>query len=207
MTPIRILLVDDHAILRDGLRAILSTQPDMTVVGETESGIAAIALFREHKPDVTLMDLRLPGQSGLDAIVAIRAEFPSARIIVLTTYDGNEDIYRALKQGAQGFLTKDLLRKELLEAIRTVHQGGRYLSSGAAARLAERLPQSDLTPRELEVLREMVRGHTNKTIAAVLGAAEGTIRIHVSNILAKLGASDRTEAAVVAVRQGIIHLE
>lgn len=204
---IRIMFVDDHPMLRAGLAATVGTQPDMVVVAEAENGQRAVELYREYRPDVTLMDLRLPVMSGAEAIQAIRREFADARIIVLTMYDGDEDIYRALEAGARAYLLKDMLRKELLHAIRTVHGGGRYISPAAAARLAERMPRSELTAREAEVLELIVKGSSNKEIAAQLAIAEGTIRIHVSNILGKLGVSDRTQAAITALQRGIIHLD
>jgi two-component system, NarL family, response regulator len=204
---IRVMFVDDHPILRAGLVATVGTQPDMSVVAEAGDGREAVELFREHRPDITLMDLRLPVLSGVEAIRAIRREFPDARVIVLTMYDGDEDIQRALLAGARAYLLKDTLRKELLDAVRTVHAGQHYISSAVASRLAERLPRSELTARELEVLGLIVRGNSNKEIAAALDVAEGTIRIHVSNILGKLGVGDRTQAAVAALQRGIIHLE
>lgn len=204
---IRIMFVDDHPILREGLAAIISTQPDMVVVAEAGDGQEAVRLFHQHQPDITLMDLRLPVMSGVDAMAAIRKEFPHARFIVLTTYDGDEDIYRTLQAGARAYLLKDLLRKELLDAIRAVHEGRRWISPTVATRLADHFPRTELTSRELDVLRLIVKGMSNKEIACELGVAEGTIRIHVSNVLSKLGVSDRTQAAVTALQRGIVHLE
>jgi two-component system NarL family response regulator len=201
------MFVDDHPILREGLAAIIATQPDMQVVAEAGNGQQAVELFRRHQPDITLMDLRLPVMSGIEAMAAIRREFPDARFIVLTTYDGDEDVYRALQAGARAYLLKDLLRRELLDAIRAVHAGHRWMSPSVAMRLAERLPRSELTAREMDVLKLIVRGQSNKEIAATLGVAEGTIRIHVSNILSKLGVSDRTQAAVAALQRGLVHFE
>lgn len=205
-SPIRVMFVDDHPVLRAGLAAIIGAQSDMEVVAEAGTGREAIELFRLHQPDVVLMDLRLPGMNGTEAIAAIRKEYPDAHIIVLTTYDGDEDIYQALRAGARAYLLKDMLRKELLEAIRAVHAGKLRIPPAVASRLAERFPKSELSSRELEVLRQIARGSSNKEIAAALSVAEGTVRIHVSNILGKLAVSDRTEAVTVALQRGIIHL-
>jgi two-component system NarL family response regulator len=204
---IRILIVDDHFVVRMGLSAVIGTQSDMCVVGEAVNGRQAVELFRQHKPDVTLMDLRLPEINGVEAIVEIRREFPEARVIVLTTYDGDEDIYRALQAGARGYLLKDMLREGLLDAIRAVHAGGRRIPAEVASRLAERMTRTELTSRELEVLGLIVKGRSNKEIAAELRVAEGTVKIHVNNILSKLGVGDRTQAATFALQRGIIHLE
>lgn len=201
------MFVDDHPMLRAGLVATIGTQPDMTVVAEAEDGNAAVELFRRHRPDVTLMDLRLPVVSGVEAIRAIRSESPDARVIVLTMYDGDEDIQRALLAGARAYLLKDTLRKELLDAIRAVHGGKRYISPAVASRLVERMPRPELTGRELEVLELIVSGNSNKEIAAALDVVEGTVRIHVSNVLGKLGVADRTQAAVAALQRGIVHLD
>jgi two-component system NarL family response regulator len=201
------MCVDDHEILREGLTAVIATQPDMRVVAVAADGRSAIDLFRQHKPDVTLMDLRLPGMSGSDAILAIRSEFPKARVIVLTTYDGSEDVHRALQAGARGYLLKEALRKELIDAIRIVHDGGTWLSPSVAQRLAQAIVHTDLTVREREILGCIVRGRSNREIGIDLGVSEGTIRIHVSHILGKLGVSDRTQAAVAAIERGIIHLD
>jgi DNA-binding NarL/FixJ family response regulator len=206
-TPIRIMCVDDHEVLRQGLTAVISAQPDMQVVAEAADGRAAIELFRQHLPDVTLMDLRLPHVSGSEAIAGIRREYPQARILVLTTYDGIEDIHRALHAGARGYLLKDTLRRELVEAVRTVHRGGVWVSPPVAQRLAEGVHHSALTPREREILECIVRGLSNKEIALELGVSEGTVRIHVSHVLEKLGVSGRTQAAVAAIERGILHLD
>jgi DNA-binding NarL/FixJ family response regulator len=204
---IRVLCVDDHEVLRQGLTAVLATQPDMEVVAEAGDGVAAVEEFQRHRPDVTLMDLRLPRLSGSEAIAAIRRDTPQARVIVLTTYDGIDDIHRALHAGARGYLLKDTLRRELVEAVRTVHRGGFWVSPPVAQRLAESMPHTSLTRRELDILGCIVRGLSNKEIAVELGVAEGTVRIHVSHVLEKLGVSDRTQAAVAAIERGIFHLD
>lgn len=204
---IRIMIVDDHFVVRMGLVAIISTYPELVVVAECANGRQAIEMFRQHRPDVTLMDLRMPGMSGVEVIKAIREEFPNSRIIVLTTYDGDEDIYRALQAGARAYLLKDLPGDELVDAIKAVHGGQTRIPSQVASRLAERLPRSELTPREMEVLELIVKGKANKEIAADLSITEGTVKVHVNNILGKLGVSDRTQAATTALRRGIIHLK
>ena len=198
--------MDDHNIVRSGLTALIGTEPDMTVVAEATNGQQAIDLFRQHQPDVTLMDLRLPLIGGVEAITSIRKEFPTARIIVLTTYDGDEDIYRALQAGACGYLLKGMLADELLEAIRAVHSGLRRIPAAVAQRLADRMGGPELTPREVEVLNLIVKGNSNKEIGAALFISEATVKTHVNNILGKLGASDRTQAATMALQRGIIHL-
>lgn len=205
--PIRILVVDDHFVVRMGLTAVIGTQPDMVVVAEAINGRQAVQSFRQHRPDITLMDLRMPETNGVEAIIEIRKEYPEARFIVLTTYDGDEDIYRALQAGARGYLLKDMLRDGLLEAIRAVHAGQRRIPSEVASRLAERMTRTELTSRELEVLGLIVKGRSNKEIAAELGVAEGTVKIHINNILSKLGVSDRTQAATFALHRGIVHLD
>jgi two-component system NarL family response regulator len=204
---IRILIADDHFVVRMGLAALINSQPDMEVVAEAGNGRQAIDLFREHQPDVILMDLRMPVMPGLDATRSIMSEFPDARIVVLTTYDGDEDIYRALQAGAKAYLLKDVLGDGLLAAIREVHAGRRHLPSNVAARLAGRLPLSTLTSRELEVLELIAKGMTNRDIAAALGISNGTVKIHVNNILSKLGVSDRTQATATALQRGIVHLD
>ncbi|HKP85469.1 MAG TPA: response regulator transcription factor [Blastocatellia bacterium] len=190
-----------------GLAAVINTQPDMAVVAEATTGKQAIELFREHRPDVTLMDLRMPEMEGIEAITIIRQEFPEGRFIVLTTYDGDEDIYRALQAGARAYLLKDMLRDGLVEAIRAVHAGQRRIPAEVANRLAERMNRTELTARELEVLRLIVLGRSNKQIASQLTIAEGTVKIHINNILSKLGVSDRTQAATFALQRGIVHLD
>jgi len=203
---IRILLVDDHYMVRVGLMAILSLEPEFHVVGEAEDGPHALELFRKHCPDITLMDLRMPGMGGVETTVAIRKEFPDARIIMLTTYDGDEDIYRGLQAGAQGYVLKRVRGDELAAAIKAVHAGGRYLSAEAARRLSERAPGSDLTARELEVLQYMAKGLDNKEIGGLIGCTRFTAKFHVQNILQKLQVADRTEAVAAAMQRGILHV-
>ena len=205
--PIRILVADDHFVVRMGLAAVIHTQPDMTVVAEATTGSQAVEFFRQHRPDITLMDLRMPEMDGIEAITTIRREFPESRFIVLTTYDGDEDIYRALQAGARAYLLKDMMRDGLIEAIRAVHAGQRRIPAEVANRLAERMNRTELTARELEVLRLIVEGKSNKEIAAKLFIAEGTVKIHINNILSKLGVSDRTQAATFALQRGIVHLD
>jgi DNA-binding NarL/FixJ family response regulator len=203
---LRLLVVDDHNIVRSGLTALINSEADMAVVAEATNGQQAIELFREHHPDVTLMDLRLPGVGGVEAITTIRKEFPTARIIVLTTYDGDEDIYRALQAGASGYLLKGMFADELIEAIRAVHSGFRRIPPEVAQRLADRMGGPELTAREIEVLNLILKGNSNKEIGAALFISEATVKTHVNNILGKLGASDRTHAATMALQRGIIHL-
>jgi two-component system NarL family response regulator len=205
--PIRVFIADDHFVVRVGLGTLINSEPDMTVVAEAVNGRQAVETFRAFRPDVALMDLRMPEMNGVEAILAIREEFPDSRIIVLTTYDGDEDIYRALQAGARGYILKDMVGEELIEAIRAVHAGQRRLPPAVASRLAERMPRSELTPRELEVLKLIVKGKSNKEIAAALFVTEGTIKIHVNNLLGKLGVSDRTQAVTAALQRGIVHLE
>ena len=204
---IRILVADDNFLVRLGLGAVLNAQSGMTVVAEAGNGRQAVELFRQHMPDIVLMDLRMPLMTGVEATKDIRSEYPGARIIVLTTYDGDEDIYRALQAGARAYLLKDVLREDLLAAIRAVHAGQRHIPPAVAARLAERLPLSDLTARELEVLKLIVKGMSNSEIGAALTISTGTVKIHVNNILSKLGVSDRTQAATTALQRGIVHLD
>ena len=204
---ITILTVDDHPLIRDGLAAVIAREPDMRVVAEAADGEQALEQYRAHQPSIVLMDLRMPVMDGVEAIQAIRAEFPAARIIALTTYEGDEDIYQALAAGASGYLLKDMLRTELIDVIRKVHQGYRGIPQAIAAKLATHTPRIGLTPRELEVLRLMVEGQSNPEIAISLGRAEGTVKIHVQHILQKLGAADRTQAVTMALRRGIIHLD
>jgi DNA-binding NarL/FixJ family response regulator len=204
--PIRILVAEDHLVARVGVTAIVNMQPDMTVVAEAANGQQAVELYRRHLPDVALLDLRMPVMGGTEAAAAIRAEFPQARMIALTTYCGDEDIRRALAAGMQAYLTKDVLHDELLNAIRAVHEGRRYLPPSVAAALAAQLPRPDLSARELQVLELIVRGLANKQIGYTLTIAEHTVKNHVKNILSKLGVQDRTQAATAAIQRGIIHL-
>src|SRR3954465_1837518 len=203
---IRIMVIDDQAVVRQGFVALINTVADMTVIAEGTNGQEAVELFRQHQPDITLMDLRMPMLSGVEAITRIRHEFPQARIIVLTTFDGDEDIYRSLQAGAQGYLLKDMFFEELEDAIRTVHAGGRRIPGIVAERLAGRVGGSDLTGRELEVLEQIVFGRSNKEIAAALDISEATVKSHVNNLLSKLGVTDRTQAATTAIRRGLVRL-
>lgn len=205
--PIRILVVDDHAIVRKGLVALLNTVEGLSVVGEASDGEEAIQAHRVHKPDVTLMDLRLPKIGGADAIARIRQEFPAARIIVLTTFDGDEDIFRALQAGAKGYLLKGMDAAELTDAIRTVYAGKSKIPAFVAEKLAERMGGPALTARELEVLKRIVAGRSNKEIASDLHISEATVKTHINSILSKLGVSDRTQAATSALQRGIVYLE
>lgn len=207
MERIRILVVDDHELLRTGLNTSLSAERDMEVVGAAANGKEALEFFREHQPDIVLMDLRMPVMGGVEAIQAIRQTYPDAKIVVLSTYEGDHDIYRALQAGASSYLLKDTLAEDLVRTIREVIGGGRPLPAPVARRLAERVLQPELTARELEVMRLIARGLRNKEIAARIGISEDTAQGHVRNILAKFGVHDRTEAVAVAVRRGIVHLE
>ncbi len=204
--PIRVLIVDDHPVVRFGLVAIIESQRDMAVAGEAGTGADAISMYRRERPHVGLIDLRLPDMGGVEVIRTIAGEYPRSRLIVLTTYDGDEDIYRALEAGAQGYLIKGMSHQVLLDAIRRVHAGLRYVPQPVMQHLAERAPNSELTSREREVLTLIVRGKSNKEIAALLGITEGTVKCHVNVILSRLGVSDRTQAAVAALQRGIVHL-
>ncbi len=203
---IRVLAVDDHPLLRDGIAALIGSEEDIELIGEASNGREAVDLFRKCQPDVTLMDLQMPEMNGIDAIGAIRGEFPEARIIVLTTNPGDVQVSRALKAGARAYLMKGELRKELLETIRAVHAGQRRLSSDVAAEIAEHSTDGALTPREIGVLRLVAAGNSNKEIGAQLSLTEVTVKSHLKNVLAKLGANDRTHAVTIALKRGIIEL-
>ena len=203
---IRVLTVDDHPLLRGGISGAIMAQPDMTVVAEATDGDEAIALFRTHRPDITLMDLRMPKANGIDAIAAIRSEWPAARIIVLTTYTGDVQVLRALKAGARAYILKGLVHRDLLDTIRAVHAGQKRIPPEVAAELADHAADEDLTSREIDVLRLIAGGNANKEIAGRLSIAEETVKSHVTNILAKLGANDRTHAVTMALKRGIIEL-
>jgi len=203
---IRVLIVDDHPIVRVGISAIIGARADMTVVAQAGTGEEAIHLFSRHSPDVTLMDLRLPGMSGVEAIRAIRAIAPKARFVVLTTYEGDEDIHQALKSGAQGYLIKGMPHEDLVKALRRVHAGEAFLPTPMADALASRSLSSQLTPREKEVLSMLIEGKSNKEIGVSMNVCEATVKSHVSVLLMKLGASDRTQAVVIALQRGLLHL-
>jgi DNA-binding NarL/FixJ family response regulator len=203
---IRVFCVDDHPLLREGIAVIINNQPDMTLVAEASTGSEAIQKFRECRPDVTLMDLRLPDMSGVDSLIAIRGEFPEARIIMLTTFEGDVEIQRALEAGVRGYLLKSMPPKELVEAIRQVHQGKKRIPPELATQLAEHLGDESLTDREVEVLRHVAGGRRNRDIAERLFISEETVKVHVKHIMEKLGAADRTQAVAIAVRRGIIQL-
>jgi DNA-binding NarL/FixJ family response regulator len=204
--PIRVLTVDDHPLLREGIAAVISGQQDMVLVAEAATGREAIERFREHRPDVTLMDLQMPEMSGIDAIVAIRSEFPGARIIVLTTYTGDAQAVRAFQAGASGYLLKSMLRKELLDTIRAVYAGKRRIPPEIAAEIAEHHTDDALTEREIEVLRLVAAGNANKIVAAELTISEETVKAHMRSILSKLAANDRTHAVTIALKRGIINI-
>jgi DNA-binding NarL/FixJ family response regulator len=203
----RLLIADDHPVVRTGLAAVLGQQDDLELVAEAENGERAVVLYREHRPDVCLMDLRMPVMDGVEAIRTITSEFPSARILALTTYEGDADIRRALEAGARGYLLKDMLLTEVISAVRAVRRGERVIPTPVAARLAEFPERSDLTDRELEVLQLVARGLSNKDVARVIGRTDETVKIHLKNIFAKLSVTDRTEAVTVAITRGLIHLD
>lgn len=205
--PISVLCVDDHALVRKGIASILANETDMRLIAEATNGREAIERFRQYRPDVTLMDLRMPDLDGIAAVRAIRAEFPDAKIIALTSYDGDHEIYSALDAGVQGYILKEMVHTEVLRAIRQVQSGNRLVPPRVVERLAEHFPQAALTPREVEVLGYVAKGLSNNEIAQKLGTAGGTVKIHVQNILAKLRASDRTHAVTLALQRGIIQLE
>lgn len=204
--PIRVMAVDDHPIMRKGLAALIDDEPDMTFVAEAANGAEAVEVYRAHTPDVVLMDLSMPVLGGVAAIGAIVREHPGARIVALTTYEGDVDIYRALEAGAVGYLLKDMLHADVLDVIRTVHAGRRAIPPAVAQRLAEFLPRIELTEREIEVLTLVAKGLRNAEVARVLGRSEETVKVHLKRILEKLGAADRTEAVTVALQRGFIHL-
>jgi two-component system NarL family response regulator len=206
-TPIRVLVVDDHPMIRAGLTATINPEPDMAVVAAAANGREGLERYRQHQPDITLMDLKMPDMGGVEAIRTIRAEFPSAKIIVLSTYQGDEDIYRALEAGAVTYLLKDMIAEKMMGVIREVAGGGRPMLPEVAQRLTDRMFKAALTNRELEVLQLVARGRRNKEIAAELKISEETVQGHVKSILAKLSVHDRTEAAAVAIRRGIVHLD
>lgn len=206
-TPIRILSVEDHPVVREGLATIIGSQSDMALVAQAANAEEAIAEFRRHRPDVTLMDLRLPGTNGTDTLVAIRGEFPNARIIMLSMSDGDGEIQRALRSGASAYMLKSMPKDKLLACIRSVHAGRKYVPEEVAARLAEHLGEEDPSPRELEVLRLIRDGHRNKQIADRLGIAETTVNFHIKNLVDKLGANDRTHAVTIAVKRGLLGVE
>jgi two-component system, NarL family, response regulator len=200
---IRVLIADDHPVVRNGLARMIDLTEGMEVIAEAETGIEAVQLFRQHQPDVSLIDLRMPEMNGVDAIVAICQAFPSARIAILTTYDTDEDIFRGLQSGAKGYLLKDSKMSELLNAIRTLHAGQKYIPPAVGAKLAERITQPQLSDREREVLQQMSQGKSNQEIAGELAISESTVKYHINNILSKLGVSDRTQAVLLAIKRGV----
>jgi DNA-binding NarL/FixJ family response regulator len=206
LRQIRVFSVDDHPLLREGIAAVINSQPDMVMVAQASAGREAIHTFRDHRPDVTLMDLRLPDMSGIDVLIAIRNEFPDARIVMLTTFEGDVEIQRALAAGARGYVLKTMPPKELAEAVRQVHAGKKRIPHEIAAHLAEHIADEALTAREIDVLRHVAGGNRNRDIAEQLRISEETVKVHVKHIMEKLGASDRTAAVAIGVRRGIIQL-
>ena len=203
---IRVFSVDDHPLLREGISALVNNQPDMTLVAEASNGAEAIQLFKQHVPDVTLLDLRLPDMSGIDILIAIRTEFPEARVIILTTFEGDVEIHRALQAGARGYVLKNMPPSELLDVIRQVHAGKKRIPPAIASHLAEHMSDENLTDREVEVLQQVAGGNKNRDIAKKLFISEETVKVHIKHIMEKLGATDRTQAVAIGVRRGIIHL-
>ena len=203
---IRVMTVDDHPLMREGIATLIRSQADMVLVAEAADGAEALQRFREHRPDITLMDLRLPDRNGIDVLIAIRAEFPDARVIMLTTFEGDVEMQRSLQAGARGYLLKSMPPSELIAGIRDVHGGRKRIPPVVAARLAEHMSEESLTARELEVLREAADGNRNRDIAARLSITEETVKVHMKHVMEKLGARDRTEAVSIAVRRGILHL-
>jgi DNA-binding NarL/FixJ family response regulator len=204
---ITVLMADDHPVVREGMRAMIAIEPDMAVIAEANDGAQAVALYEQHRPDVVIMDLRMPRMDGIAAIKAILSANPDARVLALTSYDGDADIFRALQAGARGYLIKDMLGAELVRAIRSAASGDRVIPPEVAGRLAEYTPREDLSPREIEVLRLTAKGLRNRDIARVISRTDETVKAHLKNIMAKLGAADRTEAVMLALRRGIIHLD
>ncbi|HZF68553.1 MAG TPA: response regulator transcription factor [Gemmatirosa sp.] len=203
----RVLVTDDYPVIREGIKALLAGQDDVCVVAEAADGAEGVAMYEAHRPDVTLMDLRMPRMGGIDATRAIRAAHPQARVVVLTSYDGDADIHRALRAGACGYLIKDTLAGAVLDGVRAAAAGRRVIPPGVARRLAEFTPRVDLTEREVEVLRLVAKGLRNREVARVIGRTDGTVKVHLAHILAKLGAEDRTEAVTIALQRGVIHLD
>jgi DNA-binding NarL/FixJ family response regulator len=204
--PVRVMSIDDHPLLREGIATIINNQADMTLIASVETGAEGIKSFHEHQPDVTLVDLRLPDVSGIEVIIAIRAESPSARFVVLTTFEGDVEIQRALKAGARGYLLKTMSPKQIVDTIRAVHAGKRVIPPEIASHVAEHLAEESLSLRELEVLRHVAEGNRNRDIAELLHISEETVKVHLKHVMEKLGASDRTQAVAIALRRGIMHL-